>query len=115
MSSYMRLYADNISLLESFHIHMNSSHSSTIELCEDGNTDPSVSSSHTTKKKQPPPKAIWMITINVKDWNSSNSSSLDNWVRQNCKQSVYQVEKGESGNLHVQLTMTLKRKTALHG
>lgn len=94
----------------------NSSNSSTIVPCEDGNTDPSASShdgSKEEKTKQPPPKAIWMITINVKDWNSSNSSSLDQWIKLHCKQSVYQVEKGDSGNLHVQLTMTLKKKNRL--
>lgn len=92
---------------------MNSSNSSTLAPQDEGNTDPKRASSCVKKTKQPSGKTQWIVTINVKDWNSSNSSSLTQWIENHCTEAVWQVEKGESGNLHVQLTMVLKKKNRL--
>lgn len=91
----------------------NSSNSSTIVPAEIGNTETSFQSPPTEKKKQPAPKATWLITINVKSWNSSNSSKLKLWISTHCSTAIWQIERGDSGNLHIQLTMTLRKKNRL--
>lgn len=59
-------------------------------------------------------KYVWFITMNLsQSWNSSNSSNLNSWIKEHCKEATWQLERGDSGNLHVQLTMKLKVKQRL--
>ena len=74
-----------------------------------GNTEP-----HQKKKSgQNSPKAIWIITLKAEKWNSSNSSNMSAWLRHHTRDATWQVEVGEGGYKHVQLTMRLKFKNRL--
>lgn len=85
---------------------MSSSNSSDIAPVGVGNTE-------TPTPRQGTCKCVWFVTLNVQDWNSSNSSNLKAWIQNNCRDATWQVERGASGNLHVQLTMRLKLKQRL--
>lgn len=59
-------------------------------------------------------KYVWFITMNLSEpWNGSNTMDLNNWIKEHCKEATWQLERGDSGNLHVQLTMKLKVKQRL--
>ena len=67
----------------------------------------------TERVKQGSNKAVWFVTLNVNEWNSSNSTKLKKWIELNCRDATWQVERGASGNLHVQLKMRLNSKQRL--
>jgi len=71
-----------------------------------GNTVPPLSH----KKPQGSCKRIWLITLKMQ---GSSKSSLKQWIQEHCDCAVWQIEKGESGYLHYQITMTLKVKQRL--
>lgn len=92
---------------------MDIDNSSTAEPSDGGNTVTSFSPSPQQKKRQQSGKVHWIITINVTAWDSSNTRSLKEWLKIHSKANVWQIEKGESGNLHIQLTMSLREKKRL--
>lgn len=86
---------------------MDSSNSSNVAPVGVGNTE-------TPTARQGTCKTVWFITMNLsQSWNSSNSSNLNSWIKEHCKDATWQLERGAAGNLHVQLTMRLKVKQRL--
>lgn len=65
--------------------------------------------------KQPSAKRHYLLTIKVDEsWNSSNSSTLNSWLKQYCSAYAWQLECGTiTGYTHIQLTMTLLQKQRL--
>lgn len=72
----------------------------------DGSTD----SPPTQTNSQGKCAKTWILT--VKGEHASNSS-IASWLKENCSSAVWQLEKGQSGYLHYQITMTLKVKQRL--
>lgn len=92
---------------------MESSNSSTIVPSGGGNTSTEVTPPLNEKKRQESPCVHWFVTLNLKKFQSSNKESLHNWIVKHTKTAVWQLEKGDSGNLHIQLTMSLKMKNRM--
>lgn len=84
---------------------MDSSNSSAIAPSEVGNTVP-----HSNRAKQASCVKHWILTIKATD---SSNSSITSWIKTHCEKAIWQLERGESGYTHWQLTMTLKTKQRL--
>lgn len=73
-----------------------------------GNTRPQ--SSRGVDKKRDSAKKTWMITLSG---SSGSNGSITSWVELHCTSAVWQLERGEGGFVHYQLTFTLKTKQRL--
>lgn len=95
---------------------------SSVAPTRDSNTNPLPSRSRVSvgkcsntapkkEKEKDNEKKHWILTIDAKNWNCSNCSNIDEWVKQYCTTSIYQIEKGkETGFVHIQWTFSLKSK-----
>jgi len=83
---------------------------STVAPERDGNTE-SLSSHESIRSS----KKTWIITLkcNNNTWNGSNGSNLNKWIQTHTENAIWQVERGNEGYLHVQLTLKLKIKNRL--
>lgn len=73
-----------------------------------GNTGPH--SARVSVLKRGNAKKTWMITLSG---SSGSNGSIQAWVELHCDSAVWQLERGEGGYVHYQITLTLKRKQRL--
>lgn len=72
---------------------------------EIGNTNQSLPPSNVTNSY-----LTWIITCT---WDNVFYQALPDWVQRNTQRATWQKEKGETGYVHLQMTLTLKKKQRL--
>lgn len=72
---------------------------------EDGNTNPHSSRANTRNEKK-----TWILTIKASD---GSDGALKSWIKEHCSEAIWQLERGESGYIHWQITITLHRRQRL--
>lgn len=75
----------------------------------DGNTEASKAA---PKSKQKAERRHWILTISWPE-PEKNVKGLELWLRKHCERYIFQIEKGESGFIHLQLALTLHKKKRL--